>query len=352
MERTALPVAVVAVDAGAHHELALVGLRDVDVHGVGHHDAVEDRLVERAHERLQRVGLHRQAEPDHLGEDAGVSGGHERHLVRPDRAARGLDARDRPPVAAEEARHLRVLDDVDAALARAGRERPGDAVVAGGAAPTLERAAHHRVAHVRRDVDDRAELLHLLGVEHLGVDALQVVGLDATVRVPHLADVVQDVEHALLIELEVPVEVVLQALPELERVLVDRGRGVPQVVGADHGRVAGDVAAGEPALLDDAHVGDAVVPGQVVGGGQAVAAAADDDDLIGVLRLGVSPVALRFFHRPPAAQSGRTARVRQRQDALRATEDSTRRPGRHYDAAVSGTGVARCATSRGDRCSP
>src|SRR5690606_17787885 len=44
-----------------------------------------------------------------------------------------------------------------------------------------------------------------------------------------------------------------------------------------------------PALLQDRHVGDAVLPGEVVGGRQAVAAAAHDDDVVFGLRLGAAP---------------------------------------------------------------
>jgi hypothetical protein len=81
---------------------------------------------------------------------------------------------------------------------------------------------------------------------------------------------VGEVQHPALAELEVRAEVLLEPLPELERVLVDRRALVPQVVGTDHRGVAGHVAAREPALLDDADVGDPVVLRQVVGGGQAV----------------------------------------------------------------------------------
>ena len=45
VERATVPVAGVRVHAGAHDELALVSLRDVDVHVVGHHDGRMHRLV-------------------------------------------------------------------------------------------------------------------------------------------------------------------------------------------------------------------------------------------------------------------------------------------------------------------
>jgi hypothetical protein len=59
VERAALSIAVVRVDPRAHDELALVGLAHVHVHGVRHHDALQHRLEQRRHERLQRVGLDR-----------------------------------------------------------------------------------------------------------------------------------------------------------------------------------------------------------------------------------------------------------------------------------------------------
>ena len=59
VEGPALAVAVVRVDACAHHQFALVRLRHVDVHGVGHHDRRVDGLEEFGHQRLQRMALQR-----------------------------------------------------------------------------------------------------------------------------------------------------------------------------------------------------------------------------------------------------------------------------------------------------
>src|SRR5215469_3487805 len=52
------------------------------------------------------------------------------------------------------------------------------------------------------------------------------------------------------------VELRRQLLPELHGVLVDRGALVPEVVGADDGRVARHIAAGQPAPLQGGDVGD------------------------------------------------------------------------------------------------
>ncbi|MNR34900.1 hypothetical protein D3C85_1527090 [compost metagenome] len=72
-------------------------------------------------------------------------------------------------------------------------------------------------------------------------------------------------------------------------------RLVPQVVGAHDGGVARGVAAAQPALLDHRHVGDAVLLGQVVGGGQAVPATADDDHVVDFFRGWRAPHALPVF---------------------------------------------------------
>src|SRR3546814_888724 len=89
--------------------------------------------------------------------------------------------------------------------------------------------------------------------------------------------------------------VLRQPLPQLHRVLVEVGVGGQQVVGAHDGGVASDVAAAEPALLQHGDVGDAVVLGEVVGGGEPMPAAADDDCVVGRLGRRRAPYAL-----PPA----------------------------------------------------
>ncbi len=51
----------------------------------------------------------------------------------------------------------------------------------------------------------------------------------------------------------------------------------------------------QTALLQDGDVRDAVVRGEVVGGGQAVAARAHDDDVVRGARLGVAPEEVRML---------------------------------------------------------
>ena len=71
--------------------------------------------------------------------------------------------------------------------------------------------------------------------------------------------------------------------------LVDRRAFVPQIVRPDQRRIAGHVAAREPALLEHRHVGDPVVLDQVVRSRQSVSAAADDHDVVRPLGLGIAP---------------------------------------------------------------
>ena len=59
------------------------------------------------------------------------------------------------------------------------------------------------------------------GVDPLGVDAVEPVGLDAADAVADVLQGVREVQHPALAEQDRVVEVLLQALPQLERVLVD-----------------------------------------------------------------------------------------------------------------------------------
>src|SRR5205823_13326404 len=80
----------------------------------------------------------------------------------------------------------------------------------------------------------------------------------------------------------------------------DRGALIPEVVRANHGGVAGHVAARQPAALEHRNVGDAMVLGKVIRRGQTMAAGANDDDLVRTPRLRVAPemigMRMRFGH--------------------------------------------------------
>ena len=123
VERAALAVAVVGVDAGAHHEFALVRLRHVHVHRVGHHDGRVHRLEQLGHQRLQRVALHGRADAEHVGQHRGVPGRAQRDLPGGDVALGGAHPGD-PVAGGDEPGDLAVLDEVDAGLRRRGGRSP------------------------------------------------------------------------------------------------------------------------------------------------------------------------------------------------------------------------------------
>src|SRR5262249_9157480 len=129
----------------------------------------------------------------------------------------------------------------------------------------------------------------------LGVDAVQHVRLPAPTSVADVLQRVRQVEHAALAEEQVVVELRFEALPQLQRVLVDRGALVPEVVGADDRGVPCDVPAGEPTALEHGHLGDPVLLREVVRGREAVAAAADDQDVVRRLGLGAPPEKVRVL---------------------------------------------------------
>ena len=185
---------------------------------------------------------------------------------------------------------LAILDDVDAARARAPRIAPGDGVMARGAAGALQRRAAHGIADAGIDVEDRAELLGLLRRQPFVGDAGEPIGVDMAAERLLVVQVVRQQHDAARREHHVVVEFLRQPRPQLVGVAIDALGGRPQVVRAHDGGVAAGVAAAEPALLQHGDVGDAVLLGHVIGGGEAVAAGADDDDVIGRLRLGRTPL--------------------------------------------------------------
>ncbi len=146
-EAAALAVAVVGVDAGADDQLALVRLADVAVHGVRHDHGIEDRLQRLGDVGLQRVTFDRQPQVGQRRDDARVARHDDADLLRPDRAARRLDARDRIAVTID-SRYFALLDDVDAEPVGRARKTPGDGIVPGNAGARLQRRAEDRVARV------------------------------------------------------------------------------------------------------------------------------------------------------------------------------------------------------------
>ena len=122
------------------------------------------------------------------------------------------------------------------------------------------------------------------------VDARQAIGVDVTLPHLNVVRIVRQHEHAAGRIHDVVIERLRQALPQLQRVLVERGRFLPEIIGADDRGVAPGVAPAKPALLQDRDIGEAVLPGEVIGGREPVPARADDDRVIGRLRLRIAPL--------------------------------------------------------------
>src|SRR5438128_1459230 len=104
-----------------------------------------------------------------------------------------------------------------------------------------------------------------------------------------------EVEDATLAEEDVVVELLGESFPELQRMLIDRGAIIPEVVGANDGGVASHVAPRQPAPLQHRNISDAMVLGQVVGGRQAVATRPHDDDVVRALRFRIAPQVFRML---------------------------------------------------------
>ncbi len=156
------------------------------------------------------------------------------------------------------------------------------------AAALLEQSAADGKARIV-EIDEGDELAHLLAVEQIGVDAEEPHGVAAPGIGVALRVRMEDVEHASLAYHGVVVEVLLEPFPQLHRPFVEREIAGQQVVGADDGGVAPDIAGAEIGLLDHGDIGDAVLLGEVIGGGETVPAAADDDNVVGLLGLGLAP---------------------------------------------------------------
>jgi hypothetical protein len=202
------------------------------------------------------------------------------------------------------------------------------------AAAPLDRGPDHGIARRGRHVQDRYPAPQLVQAEHFGIDAVEPHGVAALLHGLHVVLGREQRDQPALAEHEVVVELAGQPLPELERVLVEEGAFVPEVVGAHHGGVAPRVAAAEPALLEHRDPGDAVVLGQVICGRQAVAAAADDDHVVLGPRLRAAPGRL-----PVLVMAERVARQAEDRIALHPNPPCAPRP--------HGTGFRRQPVSHG-----
>ncbi len=292
LQTAGLGVGIVLVRTGADDELALVRLRDIGMHRVGHDHAGKDRFHRLGNERLKRNGMQRQLNVGHGKDDRVVAGGRHGDLFGADKALGGLDTRHRAIGTTADTLHFAVLDDVNATIRRCTGITPGDGIVTGRAAAALQGGTVDRVAGRGRNIENRHELLRLLRRQPFVVDAVEPVGMDVALEGLLVMHIVRQHHHAARRIHDVVVEILAQAFPELQGVLVDIHALVIEIVRADDGRVTAGIAAAEPALLDHGDIGDAMLFGEVVGRAKTMAAAADDDHVVFLARLGRGPLRL------------------------------------------------------------
>ena len=155
------------------------------------------------------------------------------------------------------------------------------------AAPLQQSAANWEAGVV--EIQERHHLADGLLVEKLGVDAVNAHRISAPGESIALAIGVIKIEHAALADHGVVIDVLLEAFPQFHGLLVERDVAGQQVVGADDRRVAADVAAADPALLDDGNSRQAEILGEVVGRRETVAAAANNHDVVVGFWFGIPP---------------------------------------------------------------
>ena len=164
--------------------------------------------------------------------------------------------------------------------------------MAGDTAAALKSGAHHRKACIGRDVERRAVSLGLIGCQPLIVDTVQPVRMDMAPEALHIMHAVRQHHHAALREHDVVVQLLAQPLPQLNRVLVEPGALVIEIVRPDDGGVAAGVSASEPPLVDDGNPRNTMFLGEVVGRAQPMSPSADDHDVVFRFGLGVRPLRL------------------------------------------------------------
>ena len=156
------------------------------------------------------------------------------------------------------------------------------------AAAPLQQSAANREACVV-EIQERHHLADGLLVEKFGVDAVNAHRVAAPGESIALAVGVVKIEHAALADHGVVIDVLLEAFPQLQGLLVEWDVAGQHVVRPDDRRVAADVAAADPALLDDGNSRQAKILGKIVGRREAVSAAANDHDVVVGFRFGIPP---------------------------------------------------------------
>ncbi len=162
----------------------------------------------------------------------------------------------------------------------------------GSAAAFLQGRAVDGIACRLGDIERRTELLGLFRRQPFVVDAVEPVGIDMPLEALLVVRVVRQHHHAARRIHDVIVEILAQAFPQFEGMLVDVHALFIEIVGPNDGGIAAGIAAAEPALLDHRHIRDAVFLGKIIGSTEPMAATADDDDIIGRTRFGRGPLRL------------------------------------------------------------
>ena len=304
-ERTPHRVARVRIGRGAEYQLTAVRLADVDMQRSRDDDSVEELLHRLGHCRLERMGDERHLQTDHHVDQARPACGAVDHGSSGDPAPVRVD-RNNPTIGSLDRLHFGLLVDLAAANVGSPGVAPVDRVMADRASGRVIQRAHDRVPGVLRGVHVGHQLLDLVRPDHVRIDAFELVHLGSP---PHRAQrriVVRQGEVAHLAEHDVEVQICRETFVQLHGTVVEPDALRGEVVGAHDRGVAPGAPAAHVPLVEDGDVGDAVVLGEVVGGGQPMHASADDDNVVARLQLVVAPY-LRpvTLHQPVLDQAER-----------------------------------------------
>ena len=223
--------------------------------------------------------MDRQAEARHRRDWRAQPGDRLQDLAADDPPARGLDPGDTTLVG-ENSGHFGLLVDLDPAPGRAHRVAPGHRVMARDGAGFVVEGAEDRETRAAVEVERRAEPRQLVPVHDLGFDPEMLVDLRPPAHGPQRGVVMGERQVAALGIEDVETELVREVAKQADRLVVEPHPFRRQVVGADDGGVARGIAAAEPALVEHRDIGDPVVLGEVVGGGESVPAGAHDHHVV------------------------------------------------------------------------
>ena len=249
---------------------------------------VEDRLDGFGYESLQEMGFDGQPKAGHFGHVTRVAGDCEGYFPGVDLSARCFDADDRSAVP-QVVRHLAVLDDVNAKSVGSASIAPCHRVVPYRAGALLPEPSKDRKPCAVGIIQNRHLAPHFLPRQKLRIDAIQSHDVAAPRRTVHLRGGMAQVDLATRGVHDVEVQILAEALPKLQRLLVEPGVAVDHVVRSNDRRITASIAATDVVFLEHGDVADAVVLGEVIGGGKTVPAAAHDYDIVRGLGVGIPP---------------------------------------------------------------